>query len=143
MFEPSGAHVNLLSRPARITAWVLQALAAAAFLGAGIPKLMGAAPMVQLFDTIGIGQWFRYVTGGIEVGSALLLLIPPDAAIGAILLACTMIGAILAHVFVLHSNPGSPAVLLVLVCAIVWLRRGQIVAQFTVRPKAIDRGMRE
>ena len=62
----------MLSRPARITAWVLQALGAAAFLGAGIPKLMGAAPMVQLFDTIGIGQWFRYVTGGIEVGSALL-----------------------------------------------------------------------
>ena len=59
------------------------------------------------------------------------------AAFGAILLACTMIGAILAHVFILHSNPGSPAVLLVLVGAIVWLRRGQIVAQFTARPKAI------
>ena len=69
MFEPSGVHV---SRPAKITAWVLQALGAAAFLGAGIPKLMGAAPMVQLFDTIGIGQWFRFVIGGIEVGSALL-----------------------------------------------------------------------
>lgn len=104
---------------------------------------MGAAPMVQLFDTIGIGQWFRYVTGGIEVGSALLLLIPPAAAFGAILLACTTIGAILAHVFILHSNPGWPAVLLVLVGAIVWLRRGQIVAQFTARPKAIGRGMRE
>jgi hypothetical protein len=74
--------------------------------------------MVQLFDTIGIGQWFRYVS------STLLLLIPPAAAFGAILLACTMIGAILAHVFILHSNPGSPAVLLFLVGAIVWLRRG-------------------
>jgi putative oxidoreductase len=135
--------VNLLSRPARITAWVLQALGAASFLGAGIPKLMGAAPMVQLFDTIGIGQWFRYVTGGIEVGSALLLLIPPAAAFGATLLVLTMIGAIVAHVFILHSNPGSPAVLLVLVGTIVWLRRGQIVARFTARPKAIGRGMRE
>jgi hypothetical protein len=46
-------------------------------------------------------------------------------------------------VFILHSNPGSPAVLLVLVGAIVWLRRGQIVAQFTARPKAIGRGIRE
>src|SRR5215469_3120604 len=111
--------------------------------GAGIPKLMGAAPMVRLFDTIGIGKWFRYVTGGIEVGSALLLLIPPAAAFRALLLACTMIGAILAHVFIVHSNPGSPAVLLVLVGAIVWLRRGQIVAQLTAMPKAIGRGMRE
>jgi hypothetical protein len=35
-------------------------------------------------------------------------------------------------------------VLLVLVGAIVWLGRGQIVvAQFTARPKAIGRGMRE
>ena len=83
------------------------------------------------------------MTGGIEAGSALLLLIPPAAAFGAILLACTMIGAILAHVLILHSNPGSPAVLLVLVGAIVWLRRRQIVAQFTARPKAIGRGMRE
>ena len=132
--------INLLSRPARIAAWSLQALGAAAFLAAGIPKLMGAAPMVQLFDTIGIGQWFRYVTGGIEIGSALLLLIPPAAAFGAILLACTMIGAIVAHVFILHTSPGSPAVLLVLLCAIVWVRRGQIVALFTAAPKAIGRG---
>ena len=100
--------------------------------------------MVRLVDTIGIGQWFRYVTGGIEVGSALLLLIPPAAAFGAILLACTMIGAMLAHVFILHSNPGSPAVLLVLVGPIVCcgVVRSSL-NQFTARPKAIGRGTRE
>jgi putative oxidoreductase len=115
-----------MKRSLNIASWVLQLLAAAAFLGAGIPKLAGAAPMVQMFDTIGAGQWFRYVTGGIEVGSAVLLLLPATAAYGALLLACTMLGAILTHLFVLHTGPTSPVILLVLVSAILWLRRGRI-----------------
>jgi len=106
--------------------WILQGLAAAAFLAAGSPKLAGAAPMVQLFDTIGIGQWFRFVTGGIEVLSAVLLLVPALAPVGAVLLACTMIGAILVHAFVLHTSAAAPLVLLILVSAILWLRRDRV-----------------
>jgi hypothetical protein len=122
-----------LSRSAKIAAWVFQVLGAAAFLGAGIPKLAGAAPIVQMFDTIDVGQWFRYVTGGIEVGSALLLLAPGTAVIGGILLMCVMAGAILTHVFILHTSPASPAVLLALVGALVWLRRRQI-TRLTANP---------
>jgi uncharacterized membrane protein YphA (DoxX/SURF4 family) len=129
-----------LSRSATITAWLLQVLAAAAFLGAGIPKLAGAPPMVQMFDTIGLGQWFRYVTGGIEVGSAVLLLVPGAALFGGFLLACTMVGAILTHVLVLHTSPATPIVLLVLVSTIQWLRRGQITARSSSTPKAVTGG---
>ena len=57
--------------------------------------------------------------------SALLLLIPGAVIFGALLLVCTMVGAILTHLFVLHSAPTGPVVLLVLVCAIMWLRRGE------------------
>ena len=124
-----------LSRSANGVAWVLQVLGAAAFLAAGTPKLTGAAPMVQLFDTVGIGQWFRYVTGAIEAGSALVLLVPAASAFGALLLACTMIGAILTHVFILHTSPAAPVMLLVLTSAIIWLRRGRIAARFTGTPK--------
>lgn len=53
--------------PRYIGSWILQGVAAAAFLAAGAAKLGGAAPMVQLFDQIGIGQWFRIVTGLVEV----------------------------------------------------------------------------
>ena len=82
--------------------------------------------MVDMFDKIGVGQWFRYVTGGIEVGSAFLLLLPGRAVFGAILLACTMVGAILTHFFVLHSPPVGPVILLILVALIAWLRWDQI-----------------
>jgi putative oxidoreductase len=114
------------SRVVTIIVWILQILAAAAFLSAGYPKLLGAKMMVDMFDAIGVGQWFRYVTGGIEVGSAFLLLLPGRAVFGAILLICTMVGAILTHLLVLHTPPTGPVVLLILVAVIAWLRWDQI-----------------
>jgi uncharacterized membrane protein len=36
--------------------------------------------MVGLFDAIGIGQWFRYLTGGLEVLGAVALLVPGSRA---------------------------------------------------------------
>ncbi len=127
------------SRATTLTVWVLQVVGAAAFLAAGIAKLVGAAPMVQLFDTIGVGQWFRYITGVIEVGGALLMLIPAAAVLGAVLLACTMVGAILTHIFILHTNPAAPAALLILVSAVLWLRRDQI-GTFGLFSRATGRG---
>jgi len=114
------------SRVVTIIAWILQILAAAAFLSAGYPKLMGAKMMVDMFDAIGVGQWFRYLTGAIEVGSAILLLLPGRAIFGAILLICTMVGAILTHFLVLHTPPTGPVGLLVLVAIIAWLRWDQL-----------------
>ena len=106
--------------------WVVQVLLACAFVSAGEPKLAGAPMMVQMFDAIGVGQWFRYVTGGLEVGSAILLLIPGLAGPGAVLLACTMVGAILTHLTVLHSPPTMPVILLALTLIVLWGRWGQV-----------------
>lgn len=126
MSEAVQAVVLPTSRGKNITLWVLQIAAAGMFLMAGGSKLAGAAPMVALFDAIGIGQWFRYVTGTIEVGSAVLLLIPGLAAFGAALLVCTMIGAIFTHLTIVHTSPAIPVVLLVAVAVILWGRRSQI-----------------
>jgi uncharacterized membrane protein YphA (DoxX/SURF4 family) len=109
--------------------WVLQILAAGIFLFAGSLKLLGSAPMVTVFKTIGIGQWFRYVTGGIEVVSAVLLLIPGLAAFGAALMVCTMIGAVLTHLTIVHTSPAVPLVLLIGCAVILWGRREQITQQ--------------
>ena len=59
------------SRPSRrIGAWTLQGIIAAAFLAAGAAKLAGVPFMVDLFAQIGLGQWFRVVTGVVEVVGA-------------------------------------------------------------------------
>ena len=101
------------SKAKNIALWVPQVLTAAAFLMAGFAKLSGQPMMVETFDKIGIGQWFRYVTGGIEVASAILLLIPRLAPVGAAILVCTMIDAVSTHLFVIG---GSPVPALVLGC---------------------------
>jgi uncharacterized membrane protein YphA (DoxX/SURF4 family) len=103
--------------------WTLQALAGAMFLFAGASKLAGAPMMVQMFDAIGIGQWFRYVTGAIEVVGAVLLFVPSLALVGALALAATMVGAIITHLFIVGGNPAVPIVLLAATTTIAWARR--------------------
>jgi putative oxidoreductase len=103
--------------------WTLQVGSAAMFLFAGGLKLAGVPLMVQEFGVIGLGQWFRYVTGTIEVVSAVLLLIPSVAAYGAAALAVTMVGAIATHLFIIGGSPAIPIVLLASTAAIAWARR--------------------
>jgi putative oxidoreductase len=98
-------------------------LTALAFLGAGGSKLAGAGPMVAVFDKVGIGQWFRYLTGLLEVVGAIGLFIPRVAFYAAVLLAVIMGGAIIAHLAVLGGTPVAPIVLLILAGSIAYLRK--------------------
>jgi putative oxidoreductase len=88
-----------------LTLWMVQVLAAAVLCIAGGTKLAGAAIPIAMFEQIGLGQWFRYVTGGLEVLGAILLLVPTTAALGAVLLAAIMGGAMATHLFVLGGSP--------------------------------------
>jgi putative oxidoreductase len=106
-----------------ITLWILSGLVALAFIAAGTAKLAGAAAMVQVFDKVGLGQWFRYFTGLLEVVAAIGLLISRYAFYAAVLLAVVMAGAIIAHVTVLGSSPAAPVVLFVLTGIIAYLRK--------------------
>ena len=120
--EAVGESTRQRSRVVTGILWTLQILSAAMFLFSGSLKLTSAPMMVQMFGVIGVGQWFRYATGGIEVVSALLLLIPALAAYGAAALAVTMVGAIITHVFIVGGSPAIPIVLLGATATIAWVR---------------------
>jgi putative oxidoreductase len=110
----------------RVGTWILQGIVATAFLAAGAAKLAGAAYMIQLFDQIGLGQWFRYVTGVVEVVGALALIAPGLVWFGGLWLGGTMFFAVLTHVFVLHTSPAPAIVLGALNALIVYLRRDEL-----------------
>ncbi|HEX7085302.1 MAG TPA: DoxX family protein [Vicinamibacterales bacterium] len=120
------------SRPAigTVALWVVQVLTAGMFVRAGSVKLTGDPMMVQFFDALGPGQWFRYLTGGIEIAAAALLLVPRAAVFGALLLVPTMIGAILSHALI-GGSVASAAILLVASSTIAWFRRGDLAAVLT------------
>lgn len=104
----------------------LKSLVALAFLAAGLAKLSGAEMMVGVFDAVGLGQWFRYVTGAIEITAAILLFVPGKQAYGAALLAATMTGAVLAHIFIIGPSLVPALVLGVLSALILFLHRDQL-----------------
>ena len=112
-----------------LTLWVLRVFLALMFLYSGASKFNPHDIFwIELFAKIGIGQWFRYFTGGLEVICAVLLLIPRSSAIAAALLACTMAGAILTHLFTLRDGyaaifPGLPLMILI---AVAWRRRSAL-----------------
>jgi putative oxidoreductase len=113
-------------RVALVALWLTQIALAAMFMFTGGLKLTGAPQLVALFDAIGIGQWFRYATGSIEVVSAVALLVPAWAAFGALLLIPTMAGAVVTHLFIVGGSAVPATVLLIGSLAIAWARRDQL-----------------
>ena len=106
-----------------VTLWFLSGLLALAFIAAGASKLAGAAAMVEVFDRVGFGQWFRYFTGLLEVAAGIGLLISRYSFYAAVVLAIVMVGAVIAHVTVLGSSPAAPVVLFFLTGTIAYLRK--------------------
>ena len=110
------------SKALGVTFRVLQFLLAAAFLLAGAAKLAGAQMPVETFEKIGLGQWLRYYTGGMEVVFATLLLIPRTAALAAAVLVAIMAGAVAAHLLVIGGSTIPAFVLLLLTATLAWYR---------------------
>ncbi len=98
----------------------IKVLLTLAFIAAGLAKLAGVEMMVAIFDAIGVGQWFRYATGIIEVVAPILLWIKGREAFGAALLVVTMIGAVVAHLAILGPSAVPALVLGVLSAIVLW-----------------------
>ena len=87
----------------QIADWVLRGAIAFAFVLFGLEKFPSApgTEWVQLFGQIGLGQWFRYFTGIVEIFGGVLVLIPWTARVGLAILAATMASAALILDFVI------------------------------------------
>ena len=112
-----------IAKIVNVLLWVLQIGAAGMFLMVGFLKLSGNPQLVGLFEAIGLGQWFRYLTGTLEVAGAFLLLIPRMSGLGALMLAGVMVGAVVTHVFIVGGSPLMAIVLLVVTGVVAWGRR--------------------
>ncbi|MEM1375792.1 MAG: DoxX family protein [Pseudomonadota bacterium] len=102
--------------------WVAQLGLAAVFVFAAFAKFYGLPNVVAMFDQIGFGDWFRYFSAIWQLVGAALLLTRRFAWIGAGLILASMIGAIIANVFV--GGNAIPAAFLGSVATFVlWMRR--------------------
>ena len=118
--------INALRLITSVLAWVLTILLAISFILAGGIKLTNSPGMVQEFARVGLGQWFRYFTGALEVSGAIGLLIPRVRFWAALQIAVVMVGATFANLTVLHLPNMAlvTVILLALVLVLAWLRRG-------------------
>lgn len=106
--------------------WILRGGVALMFLLFGIDKFPSqpGTSWVRFFDQVGIGQWFRYFTGIVEIAGALLVLIPHTARWGLALLAATMASAALIVTFRLgHPADAIISGLFCLVLTALWWSR--------------------
>ena len=109
-----------------IVLWIVSVLLSAAFLLAGGPKLLFLDKVKPMFVQYGYPAWFAGLIGSCEVLGAIGLLIPRLAALAATGLSIIMIGATYTHVsHHEYTHAITPAVLLVLLIAVAYVRFGQ------------------
>jgi putative oxidoreductase len=108
--------------------WALKIFFGLAFIGAGCAKIYGPPAMVAEFDAVGLGQWFRYFTGALEIIGAILLLMPKTTGFGALLLAGICGGAFFAQLLALHGDIIHTIVMAIILLAIAWTQRNQMSA---------------
>ena len=77
--------------------WVLQIVVAVILIQTLFFKFTGAAESVWIFTRLGMEPWGRIGTGVLELIAAILILLPRTPALGALLAAALMVGAIGSH----------------------------------------------
>lgn len=120
--DTQAAPATSRGRALSIALWTLQAVLAILFAMAGLAKVIGDPAMVEMFATIGIGQWFRYLVGALEIAGAVGVLVLRFSGLAALGLVCLMAGATLTNVFVLGASPLVTVGLLVVGALVAWGR---------------------
>jgi uncharacterized membrane protein YphA (DoxX/SURF4 family) len=92
-----------------ISIYATQILLGVIALAAGYSKLIGTGLMVHQFQALGLGENFLMVAGMAEIAAGLCLLLPRGGILGAVLLACVMVGALGVTIGHVASAVAAPA----------------------------------
>lgn len=119
------------SKALTIANWAARVIAAVILLQTLFFKFTGAPESVYIFTTVGQEPWGRYGSGIVELIASVLLFTPRGVAIGALLAAGTMCGAVFFHLTklgIVVQNDGGllfGLALLVLACTafLLWTHR--------------------
>lgn len=116
-------HIEITGRTrprVKLGQWIIRAAVAFVFVSSGLEKFSigPAAEWIRMFARIGLGDWFRYLTGAMEIAGGLLLVIPFTTRVGVVLLVTCMVGAIVCHLSVL-GDPLSSIINVGLIVAIL------------------------
>jgi uncharacterized membrane protein YphA (DoxX/SURF4 family) len=109
-----------------IALWTLRGLLALLFLYASLMKLSGQPDMVAEFAKLGLGQWFRFLTGTLELAGGIAILVPRTSPFGALLLLCVDAGAFVAQISVLHIDWIHTVVIGLALAGVVFMQRDRL-----------------
>ena len=91
--------MNVLSKTQNRISWAAQLIVAVILLQTLYFKFTGAPESVHIFETLGLEPIGRIGSSVAELVASILLLIPSTAALGGLVAAGVMIGAIGSHLF--------------------------------------------
>ncbi|MFF7993377.1 DoxX family protein [Kitasatospora xanthocidica] len=107
--------------------WTLRILLALFFaLASALPKLLALPAATTVFDAIGWGHWFMYLTGLVELAGAVGLLVRRLAGPAATALIVFLAFAFLTQLTAMHGeNAGTPFLFMAPLAVIAWNRRAE------------------
>ncbi len=103
---------------------IIQSFLIVSMTGAGVSKLAGAKNFVEMYETLKLPQWFRVVTGLVQLAGAVGLVIgywhPEVAAWAGVWIGITMLVGCLSHFRVKHPvGKAIPSFVITLIAAIL------------------------
>ncbi len=103
-------------------------------LASAAPKLLALPAATTVFDAIGVGDWFMYLTGAVELAGAVGLLLPRLAGPAATALIGFLLCAFVTQLTAMHGeNAGTPFFFMVPLAVIAWHHRARTAALLTRR----------
>ncbi|MFJ7209151.1 DoxX family protein [Streptomyces sp. NPDC098789] len=107
--------------------WTLRILLALFFaLASALPKLLALPAATTVFDAMGVGHWFMYLTGLVELAGAVGLLVRRLAGPAATALIVFLAFAFVTQLTAMHGeNAGTPFLFMVPLAVIAWNRRAE------------------